>query len=129
MDFMKTIRFILIALTTILISVGFSACSSSSDDDNNSGNPLVGTWLGAASDSGWSRDYKIVFNNNNTGVWGEFSESKNTWKNENFKYTYTSNTITIDFGDGSPEKWEYSISGNTLYIGYFDEKVFKLTKQ
>lgn len=126
---MKTIRLFGVALLTVLFSVSFSACSSSSDDENNSYNPLVGTWLGTASDSGWSHDHKIVFNSNNTGVWGEFSESKNNWKNENFKYTYTSNTITIDYDDGSPEKWEYSISGNTLYIGYFDEKVFKLTKQ
>ena len=45
---MKTIRLFGVALLTVLISVGFSACSSSSDDDNNGGGKtstsIEGTW-------------------------------------------------------------------------------------
>ena len=42
---MKTLRFIGIALLTVLMSVSFSACGGSDDDEPQpSSNPLIGTW-------------------------------------------------------------------------------------
>ena len=48
--FMKALRFIGIALLTVLMSVSFSACGGSDDDDNNGGGnetptSIEGTWL------------------------------------------------------------------------------------
>lgn len=123
---MKKLRFIGVALLTVLMSVNFSACGGDDDEASGSGNPLVGTWVGLAGESGWQGNHKIIFNSNGTGSWNEWSD-KNSYTDP-FDYTYTSTVITFDFGDGSPERWDYSISGNVLYIGN-DEKMFKLTKQ
>lgn len=125
---MKTLRFIGVVLLTVLMSVSFSACGDDDDESSSGGNPLVGTWVGLKGESGWQNDHKLVFNNNGTGKWIE-----NDKYTDPFNYTYTSTVITIDFGDGSPEKWRYSISGNVLYMGkgenVSNDKMFKLTKQ
>ena len=45
---MKTLRFIGVALFTVLMSVGFSSCSKSDDDDNGGGDAsasIEGTWF------------------------------------------------------------------------------------
>lgn len=127
---MKTLRLIGVALLTVLLSVSFSACGDD-DEPSSGGNPLVGTWVGLKGESGWQNDHKLVFNNNGTGKWIESNERGS--HEDSFNYTYTSTVITIDFGDGSPEKWRYSISGNVLYMGkgenVSNERMFKLTKQ
>ena len=121
---MKTLRFIGVALLAVLMSVSFSACGG--DDDDNSSNPLVGTWVGLAGESGWTSNHKIIFNSNGTGSWNQWSDKSSF--TDPFNYTCTETVITIDFGDGSAEQWRYSISGNVLNMGK-GEKMFKLTKQ
>ena len=41
---MKTLRFIGVALLTVLLSVSFSACGSDDDGPQTSSSPLIGTW-------------------------------------------------------------------------------------
>ena len=49
-------------------------------------------------------------------------------KAEKFTYTLSGNSITVDWGDGSPEIYDYSISGLTLTLSRFEKnwRFFKL---
>ena len=108
---MKTIRFFGVALFTVLLSVGFSACSSSSDDDDSNGGDtsasIVGTWkLISEKEYAWDRvnnkpDFgKNTYTSNSTG--GLYSFSKN---GKNLIYTFSS---------GKTKEWFY-ISENEYY--------------
>lgn len=58
---MEKIRFIGVALLTVLMCVGFSSCSKS-DDDNGSSNPLVGTWRAEIEEKGDLQYWEVTFN-------------------------------------------------------------------
>jgi len=66
--------------------------------------PLVGTWVGG--EVGFDFEETLTFNNNGTGQWDE----------DSFNYTTNSNKVVIDYGDGDPETWTYSISSNTTHV-------------
>ena len=126
---MKTIKFLGIALMAMLLSVGYSSCSKSDDGEKKLGNPLAGTWSGEGHDSnGDAFLAKVVFNADGSGVFSEWELSDSDIDTSNFKYTYTDNTITFNWGDGSPETWTYSISGNKLYLSHSGVD-YNLTKQ
>lgn len=64
--------------------------------------PLIGKWVGG--EVGFDFEETLTFNNNGTGQWDE----------DSFNYTINSNRVVIDYGDGDPETWTYSVSSNTL---------------
>lgn len=109
---MKTIRLIGIALLTLLVIVPISACSS--DDENGSDNPLVGTWVEKVTDDSL-RDY-ITFKADGTGFAGDWDKGDRYEDVESFRYKYTNTTVTLDWGDGSPKEYQYSISGKDLSL-------------
>ena len=61
----------------------------------------------------------LVFNNNGTGQWDE----------DSFNYTTNSNKVVIDYGDGNPETWTYSISSNTHNMTAEDGVEYRFTKK
>ncbi|HJD94380.1 MAG TPA: hypothetical protein K8W07_05350 [Bacteroides togonis] len=96
---MKTLRFLGMTLLMVMLAVNFTACSDGEDEPNS---PLVGTWVGG--EVGFDFEETLTFNNNGTGQWDE----------DSFNYTTNFNKVVIDYGDGDPEIWTYSISTNTL---------------
>lgn len=115
---MRTLRLIGIALLTVLMSVNLTACGGDDKDEpSGGGNPLVGTWTGKGQDSaGYVYNAKVVFNSDGSGVFDEWKDDDSKIDSDKFKYTYTSNTIVFDWGDGSPETWTYSITGNKMQL-------------
>lgn len=114
---MKTIRSFGVALMTVLMSVCYSACSSSSNDDDDSNNPLIGTWKSIEPSDYDSNVYVsiLTFKANGTGTSEYYNEKDGYDKTpESFKYSYTTSTFTLDFGDNDPETYQYSISGNKM---------------
>ena len=94
---MKTLRFIGVALFTVLMSVGFSSCSKS-DDDNNGG-------------GGSSASIE--------GTWKEKSSI-------HYKWDYSKNSPDMSTGEAhtpnNPETWIISKNGDNLKVkqSYFD---------
>ena len=126
---MKTIRFIGVALLTVLLSVSFTACGGDDKDEpGGNSNPLVGTWLGTSDDGYSSENCKIVFNSNGTGTFSEWKEGSSNIDTDDFNYSYSGSTLTIDWGDGSPENWVCSITGNKLHLNHSGVD-YNLTKQ
>jgi hypothetical protein len=113
---MKEIRLFGMALLTVLFSVSFSACSSSSDDESGN-NPLIGVWK-SIQPSGYDSNVYVdvlTFKSDGSGITEYYNEKDGYDKTpETFKYTYTISTFTLDFGDGDPETYQYSISGNEM---------------
>lgn len=113
---MKHIGLISKILLLAVVCSCFITCSSSNDEDNGN-NPFVGTWLGVFEFPGevWYESY--TFKSDGTGYiqdW-EKSEGKSDFR-EFFKFSYTDKNITLDYDDGNPEIYSYSISGNKLWL-------------
>lgn len=70
---METLRFIGIALFTVLMSVSFSACGGSDDDEPQpSSNPLIGTWESIDPDGDY---YNLEFKADGSWYQVEFERS------------------------------------------------------
>ena len=98
---MKTLRFIGIALLTVLMSVAISSCSKSDDDNNGGGGSsasIVGTWI-----EKHHKNYK----------W-DYSKNSPDWSTG---YSYTLN---------EPETWIISKNGDNLKVkqSFFDSGSF-----
>ncbi len=118
------------ALITVLLSVNLTACGGDDDEPSGGGNPLVGTWVGTSTSGLYTIETtkcKVVFNSNGTGIFSEWKESGRE-DTDNFNYSYSGSTLTMDWGDGSPEKWTFTISGNQLHL-YHSGVDYNLTKQ
>ena len=111
---MRTFRLIGMTLLMVILAVNFTACSDDEDEPNS---PIVGTWVGG--EVGFDFEETLIFNNNGTGRWDE----------DSFNYTTNSNKVVIDYGDGNPENWTYSISSNTLNMTAEDGVEYRFTKK
>lgn len=111
---MKTLRFLGMTLLMVMLAVNFTACSDDEDEPNS---PIVGTWVGG--EVGYNFEETLIFNNNGTGQWDE----------DSFNYTTNSNKVVIDYGDGNPENWTYSISSNTLNMTAEDGVEYRFNKK
>ena len=111
---MKTLRFIGVTLISVLIIACFSACGDDDDEPSSGGNPLVGTWVEKVTDDSL-RDY-ITFKADGTGFAGDWDKGDRYEDVESFRYKYTNTTVTLDWGDGSPKEYQYSISGKDLSL-------------
>ena len=81
---------------------------------------LIGTWLGNFPYNAKNRYKQWTFNSDGTGYLTEWHDDSDKKTKEMFKYTVSGASITIDWGDGSPEEYEYSISGVTLTLSRFE---------
>jgi hypothetical protein len=122
---MKQLRFIGVALLTVLMSVSFSACSSSDDDDDNGGsssNPIVGTWYTEGEEKGYSTYTEITYNADYTCTWREYNSDKTTIKeSDSGKYKVEGSTLSI-WWNSEKKYWDtdgpwttiFTISGNKM---------------
>ncbi len=121
---MKTIRFIGIALLTVLMSVGFTACSSDSNNEEESPyNPFVGTWYGEGFFNEMDQTihgYTFTFESN---YYGTYVISKDV--NENYGapkgFTYKTrgtNELCLYYhkGQGDSLIFRYKVTPNTLSL-------------
>lgn len=102
---MKIIRFIGIALLTVLVSVSFSACSSSSsDDDNNNGNGdnpittnkyLMKTTLANGKGEVFLEDIYSYDSNNRISKINAISHFANV-SADSYSYSYADNSILVN---------------------------------
>jgi uncharacterized protein (TIGR03066 family) len=108
-NYMKTLRFIGIALLTVLMSVAISSCSSSSDDDGNqpSSNPLIGTWEMTDIDGD---DYILEFKADGTFYQAEFYG-----KTEKVQISYKGTYKIL------------SVSGNTYEVSFISKEKQKMS--
>lgn len=112
---MKALRFFGMVLITVLLSVGFAACSSDDDDDIGNVSTLYGTWE-TTHFEGWEK-----INGELDDEWNEdASESE-----DNMRLAFASDgEVTIYYKSGSSwsvdEVCDYTISGNKLYIKEYD---------
>ena len=86
---------------------------------------IAGTWLGAFP---YKLGYKTInrykqwiFNPDGTGSLTERIDDNNITTEDSFRYKVTESTITIDWGDGSPDIYDYMISGVTLTLTRYDK--------
>ena len=105
--FMKTLRFIGIALLTVLMSVSFSACGGSDDDDNGGGSSksIDGTW--------YMKSMKGFYYYPANGTF----EPHNSSKNPDVEYDdYSSNVIitVTKNGENITTKWNGDGYSQTL---------------
>ena len=111
---MKTKSIIMTAIIAVLLSSIFVSCSK----DDESDNPLVGKWVGeykpSVGTSIWV--YTYIFRSDGTGISDSYDTHLLDTDPEEFNYTYTDDTIIIDFGDGDPERYTYHIDGNTMWL-------------
>lgn len=112
---MKTLRFLGMTLLMVMLAVNFAACSD--DDEEEHSSPLIGTWVGGEVD--FDFEETLIFKSNGTGQWDE----------DSFNYTTNSNKVVIDYGDGDPETWTYSVSGTTLNMVAEDGVKYSFTKK
>lgn len=111
---MKTFKLLGMTLLMVLCAVNFAACS---DDEEEPNSPVVGTWVGG--EVGYNFEEILTFNNNGTGQWDE----------DSFNYTINSNKVVINYGDGDPETWTFSVSGITLSMTAEDDVKYSFTKK
>lgn len=92
-------------------------------NENNSGSnePLTGTWLGSYSYGTTNYYEQWIFNSDGTGSSTEWHDGSSRISTEPFTYTVSGSSIVIDWGDGSPETYEYSISGVTLTLSRYEQ--------
>lgn len=112
---MKTLRFLGMTLLMVMLAVNFTACND--DDDESANSPIVGTWTGG--EVGTTFVETLTFSSNGKGNWDE----------DTFTYTLNSNKVVIDYGDGDPETWIFSVSGNTLNMTAEDDVKYRFTKK
>ena len=86
---MKTLRFIGIALLTVLMSVAISSCSSSSDDDGNNGGGVITPEPVVEKQLKSYGSYK--FNYDEQGRITSWTDGRN----KNVTYTYSDNSIEV----------------------------------
>ncbi|MBQ9230211.1 MAG: hypothetical protein IJ190_03410 [Prevotella sp.] len=105
---MKTLRFIGIALLTVLMSVSFSACGGSDDDEPQpSSNPLIGTWESIDPDGDY---YNLEFKAD--GSWYQVEFERRTEKVQiSYKGTYKI----------------LSVSGNTYEVSFISKEKQKMS--
>lgn len=107
-----------IMVLAMIAALSFNACSSGSDDEDKGGNnPLVGVWKSLQPSSSDSNVYVevLTFNTNGSGMVEYYNQKEEYHKTTDiFNYSFTSSTFTLDFGDGEPEIFHYSISGNEM---------------
>ena len=127
---MKTIRLIGVALFTVLMSVGFSACGGSDDDNgDSSSNPLVGTWRAEYDERGELRYCEFTFNANFTWSMVDYRKDKEKPSNPDNSGTYVikDNTITITDSKGYVDTSRFTITdGNKLV--FLDGELFTYYK-
>ena len=80
---------------------------------------LIGTWEGCYVNKERNYFEQWIFNTDGTGTMTEWRDDKEK-KTEKFTYTLSGSSINVDWGDGSPEIYDYSISGLTLTLSRFD---------
>ena len=111
---MKTIRFFGVALLSVLMSVGFSACSSSSDDDSNGGDTSVsieGKWKMVS-----DKEYLWDKENNKP----DFDRYNGDFVNKNSDNLYSfskkgKNLLITSHSSGETVEWFY-VSENNYYF-------------
>jgi len=113
---MKTLRFFGMVLLTVLMSVGFTACSSDDDDDASGNASIVGTWKYTDTDDEVA--LTLTFNSNKTGVVTvvSYENGRQTGsQTENFEYSYdaTEGEVTII---GSDLEGRYSVTITATYL-------------
>jgi len=113
---MKTLRFFGMVLLTVLMSVGFTACSSDDDDDTSGNASIVGTWKYTDTDDEVA--LTLTFNSNKTGVVTvvSYENGRQTGsQTENFEYSYdaTEGEVTII---GSDLEGRYSVTITATYL-------------
>ena len=82
---------------------------------------LTGTWLGCSKHDSTNYYEEWVFNSDGTGTSKEWRDGSNRVSTETFTYTVSGSSIIIDWGDGSPETYDYSISGVTLTLTRYEK--------
>lgn len=131
---MKTLRFFGMVLVTVLLSVGFAACSSN-DENNSSSSDLIGKWICTSStftpnengrdpdnyyereDGSYKYGYGIAVGEGLDFLSGgkclelDGSESEMTW-------TLSSGKLSIIEGDDDRFIGTYTISGDELTFTY-----------
>lgn len=112
----KTFRFIGMVLLTVLMCVGFTACSSDDDDDANGSSSIVGTWKYI--DSYEDEMLTMTFNSNKTGVltvtyYDDGRQTSSTTENFEYSYNATEEEITIV---GSDLEGTYSVKITSSYL-------------
>lgn len=139
---MKTIRLFGFALLTVLLSVGFTACSSDSNNEEESPyNPFVGTWYGEGyyADDPTLHGYTFTFESNYYGTY-VISKDVNEFYGSPKGFTYkTRGTDELCLyytkkGDGDSLVFRYKITPNTLSLEKLTYKTlipkhFELKKQ
>lgn len=93
---MKKLKFLAVALFSVLACVNFASCSD--DDDEISGNSIVGVWIEKGVDDGEAYENTYIFNEDGTGetLWNGNSGNS-------FDYVYTKSRLTIDWDYGEHE--------------------------
>lgn len=120
---MKKLKFLAVALFTVLTCVNFASCSD--DDDEISGNSIVGVWIEKGVDDGEAYENTYIFNEDGSG-----SVQWNGNYDESFSYVYTAPRLTIDWDYGEHEilsvEW---INKNTIHLYDNDGEDFTLSRQ
>ena len=111
-DYMKTLRFIGIALLTVLMSVGFSACSSSDDDDNGGGD------ASASIEGTWYTTSQTWYDWDNEKNAPDYSDSYNITDRETFIFTKTERGYRLRYiykekGDNKETESVYDLIQNS----------------
>lgn len=116
---MKTLRYFGVVLMTILLSLGFAACSSDDDDDNASGSTsIVGSWK-QTSDGQLAT---VTFNANMTGVvtFVYYNDDGREIGSvtENFEYYYDAAKQFVKiYGDTELDgEWDVTITATMLIL-------------
>ena len=112
---MKTIRFFGVALFTVLLSVGFSACSSSSDDDDSNG---VDTSISIEGKWKMISDKEYLWDKENNKPDFDRYQGDFIKKNEENLYSFSKkgkNLLVTRHSSGKTNEWFY-ISENEYYF-------------
>ena len=118
---MKTLRFIGIALLTVLMSVAISSCSKSDDDNNGGGGSsasIEGTWY--LKSEKWFTDESRTKVSSET-TYGDYANER-VWT---FKKSGNDLILTQKFSDGDTNEYTLVRNGNNDYQKYDDRFVVK----
>lgn len=120
---MKKLKFLAVALFTVLTCVNFASCSN--DDDEISDDSIVGKWIEKGVDDGEAYENTYIFNADGTGA--------TLWNGENgdsFHYVYTKPVLTIKWNYGETEilsvEWK---NKNTIRLYDNDGEDFTISRQ